>query len=75
MVVVVLAMILLLAVALYVVAMVAVPARREGRDLLTERGEQLVAKVPGLDVLADQAHRVVERPDVRPSDREHASAA
>ncbi|MDQ2849695.1 hypothetical protein V3G39_14580 [Dermatophilaceae bacterium Sec6.4] len=28
-----------------VVALVAIPARREGRELLTERGEQMLSKV------------------------------
>lgn len=38
---------LLLCVALSgaVVALVAIPARREGKDLLTERGEQMLSKV------------------------------
>ena len=35
-------MLVALALALAVVALVAVPARREGRDLLTPQGEQLV---------------------------------
>lgn len=35
-------MLVALALALVVVALVAVPARREGRDLLTPQGEQLV---------------------------------
>ena len=39
---VIVAMFVALALALLVVALVAVPARREGRDLLTPQGEQLV---------------------------------
>lgn len=39
---VIVAMILALLLALLVVALVAVPARREGRDVLTPQGEQLV---------------------------------
>jgi len=42
---VVLGMLVCVALALVVVALVAVPARREGRDLLTERGEDLVGSL------------------------------
>jgi hypothetical protein len=42
---VVLGMLVYVARALVVVALVAVPARREGRDLLTERGEDLVGSL------------------------------
>ncbi len=39
------ALLLCTALALAVVALVAVPARREGRDLLAPRGEEVMAKV------------------------------
>jgi hypothetical protein len=39
------AMILCLVLGLVVVVAVAVPARREGRDVLTPKGEQVVARV------------------------------
>jgi hypothetical protein len=42
---VVLGMLVCVALALVVVALVAVPARREGRDLLTEKGEDLVGSL------------------------------
>ncbi|WP_106819449.1 hypothetical protein [Janibacter massiliensis] len=42
---VVLALLLITALSLAVIALVAVPARREGRELLTERGEEVVVKV------------------------------
>jgi hypothetical protein len=45
MVVLVVGMLLCLALAVVVVGLVAVPARREGRDILTPRGEEVVAKV------------------------------
>lgn len=41
----VIAMLLCVALAAAVVAVVAVPARRDGRDVLTEQGEQLAQKV------------------------------
>ena len=44
---VVLGMLFALAIALAVVGLVAVPARREGRELLTPQGEQLVQSVAG----------------------------
>ena len=42
---VVLGMLFCLALALLVMALVAVPARRAGRDLLTERGEEVVGSL------------------------------
>lgn len=45
MVLLILGMLLCVGLALAVVAVVAVPARREGRDLLTPQGEELVAIV------------------------------
>jgi hypothetical protein len=42
---VVLGMLVCVALALVVVALVAVPARREGRDLLSDRGEDLVGSI------------------------------
>lgn len=41
----ILALLLCVALAGAVVAVVAIPARREGREVLTERGEELVATV------------------------------
>ena len=55
MVAVVLGMLVCVGLAVWVVSLVAVPARREGRDLLTERGEQLVARMPAL--LGGEDHR------------------
>ena len=42
---VVIAMLFCVGLALGVVALVAVPARREGRDVLTERGEEVVGSI------------------------------
>ncbi|HRW17681.1 MAG TPA: hypothetical protein P5181_02430 [Dermatophilaceae bacterium] len=42
---VVLAMLVLLAIGIAVVLLVAVPARREGREVLTAHGEDVVARV------------------------------
>jgi hypothetical protein len=42
---VVLGMLFCVALALVVVALVAVPARREGRDVLSERGEDIVGSI------------------------------
>ena len=42
---VVLGMVFCVALALVVVALVAVPARREGRDVLSERGEDIVGSL------------------------------
>jgi hypothetical protein len=39
------AMLLCLVLAVAVLGMVAIPARREGRDLLTPKGEQVVSRV------------------------------
>ena len=41
----VLGMLLCVALAVAVVCVVAIPARRQGRDLLTPKGEEVVAKV------------------------------
>lgn len=38
----ILGMVLCIAVAAFVVVLVAAPARKEGKDLLTQRGEQVV---------------------------------
>jgi hypothetical protein len=42
---VVIALVFCVGLALGVVALVAVPARREGRDVLTERGEEVVGSI------------------------------
>lgn len=49
---VVLAMLFCLALAIAVMALVAVPARRAGRDVLTERGEEVVGSLRDRQVLA-----------------------
>ena len=41
----ILAMLLCVALAVAVVCLVAIPARREGRDLLTPKGEEVVSRV------------------------------
>lgn len=41
----VIALLLCAGIAAFVVALVLIPARREGRDLLTSRGEDLVASI------------------------------
>ncbi len=41
----VIGLLICVALAIAVLALVAVPARRQGRDLLTERGERVVVKV------------------------------
>ena len=45
MVVLILGMLLCLILAVAVVGLVAIPARREGRDLLTPKGEEVVSRV------------------------------
>jgi hypothetical protein len=45
MVILVVGMLLCLLLAVAVVGLVAIPARREGRDLLTPRGEEVVSRV------------------------------
>ena len=49
------AMVLCVGLAVAVVALVAIPARREGRDLLTARGER------ALDKVKDRAETVLPR--------------
>lgn len=41
----ILAMLLCIALAVAVVCLVAIPARREGRDVLTPKGEEVVSRV------------------------------
>ena len=55
----VLGMLLCVALALVVVALVAVPARRAGREVLTERGEEVIGSIrerqlPGRSARADE---------------------
>lgn len=64
----ILAMLLCVALAAAVVAVVAIPARREGREVLTDRGEELVATVTSKTekvstVLAGTAEKVRRRDD------------
>mgnify|MGYP006972342259 FL=1 len=53
----ILAMLLCLGLAVAVVGMVAVPARREGRDVLTDRGEAVVG------ALKDRTEAAIPRRD------------
>ena len=61
----VLGMLLCVAIALVVMALVAVPARRAGREVLTERGEEVLDSIrdrqllPGRSTKADDADDVV----------------
>ena len=56
---VVLGMLFCLVLALAVVALVAVPARRAGRDVLTERGEEVVGSLRERQFRSDRAGSVV----------------
>ena len=67
----ILGLLLCVGVAMVVVGLVAVPARREGRDLLTPRGEQVLTRVlekdpegstPSRAPASRPAPRQVERP-------------
>ena len=59
-----------LALSILVMAVVAVPARRQGRDILTSRGERVVVKVrEGADSAATRATGVVPR-TAAPDERE-----
>jgi hypothetical protein len=58
----ILGMLICLGLALAVVALVAIPARREGRELLTPQGEELVATVK------DKTESTIERTGERISD-------
>jgi hypothetical protein len=77
----VIALLLCAGIAAFVVALVLIPARREGRDVLTSRGEDLVASIretsgnvvdlvtPGRseDETEDAAQAVEEAPTSRPA--------
>ncbi len=54
---VVLGMLVCVGLALAVLALVAVPARRQGRDVLSERGEQVIESIRERQVRADVAER------------------
>ncbi len=62
----ILGLLLCVGVAMVVVGLVAVPARREGRDVLTPRGEQVLTRVleknPEAPTTSAPAPRQVERP-------------
>jgi hypothetical protein len=58
----ILGMLICLGLALAVVALVAIPARREGRELLTQQGEEFVAMVK------DKTETTIERTGERLSD-------
>ena len=69
----ILGLLLCVGVAMVVVGLVAVPARREGRDVLTPRGEQVLTRVLEKDTegsTASQApgSRPVPRQVERPAD-------
>ena len=57
-------MLICVALALAVVALVAVPARRDGRDLLTPKGEEVVS---ALKDRQQSARQRLERGEARPS--------
>ncbi len=58
------AMLLCVGLAVAVVALVAIPARREGRDLLTARGERVVERVKDrTEVVIDKAEGVLPKRD------------
>ncbi|WP_377641536.1 hypothetical protein [Oryzobacter terrae] len=70
MVTVVLGMLFCVGLAVAVMALVAVPARRAGRDVLTERGEDVLGSIrdsrltPGRSAEANEAADTVERAEV-----------
>ncbi|MDF3046425.1 MAG: hypothetical protein K0R30_2653 [Ornithinibacter sp.] len=51
-----LGMLLCVGLALAVLALVAVPARRQGRDVLSERGEQVIESIRERQLRADAAN-------------------
>ena len=73
---VVLGMFLCVGLALAVLALVAVPARRQGRDVLSERGEQVIESIRDRRLRADAANdegRALEgdAPDELPMQASH----
>ena len=54
-------------VAMVVVGLVAVPARRQGRDVLTPKGEQVLTRVLEKGATDDEAPRTGARPAAPPS--------
>ena len=68
------AMIVCLVLGLAVVAVVAIPARREGRDILTARGEDVVTRVRGRTESVTSAARA-KTGDLASSTRTKASDA
>ena len=67
----VIALLLCAGIAAFVVALVLIPARREGRDVLTSRGEDLVASI------RETSGNVVDlvTPGRSPEDEENADAS
>ena len=63
----ILGLLLCVGVAMVVVGLVAVPARREGRDVLTPRGEQVLTRVLEKDPEGPTASRA---PAPRPAPRQ-----
>ena len=73
---VVLGMLLCVGLALAVLALVAVPARRQGRDVLSERGEQVIESIRERQLRADAGNdgvRAVEvgAPEEMPTQASH----
>jgi hypothetical protein len=70
----VLGMLLCVAIALVVMALVAVPARRAGREVLTERGEEFLGSIrdrqplPGRSTASDGASATSDGPGTARSD-------
>jgi hypothetical protein len=68
----ILGLLLCVGVAMVVVGLVAVPARREGRDVLTPRGEQVLTRVleknPEAPAVSAPAPRPAPRQVERPAD-------
>jgi hypothetical protein len=57
----VLGMLVCVGLALVVLALVAVPARRAGREVLTERGEEVLGSIRERQLLPGRSERVAER--------------
>ena len=59
----VLGMLVSVALALVVVALVAVPARRAGREVLTERGEEVLESIRDRQLLPGRSGRAADQAD------------
>lgn len=70
----IIAMLLCVGLAVAVVALVAIPARREGRDLFTPKGERVVGRVKDrTDAVIDKAEALRPNRDAQ-RDKEPASS-